>query len=49
VTLGRVVSVVEGFGFVPYLASRAAAEAAPPLEPGLQDVNASLTVTFAIS
>jgi uncharacterized protein YggE len=48
VTLGRVLSVVEAFGFVPHLASRAAVEAAPPLEPGLQDVTASLTVTFAI-
>jgi uncharacterized protein len=51
VTLGRVVNVVEGGqSFMPYpAASDAAGEAAPPIEPGLQEIQANLTVTFAIS
>ena len=51
VTLGRVVNVVEsGQSFMPYpAASDAAGEAAPPIEPGLQEIQATLTVTFAIS
>lgn len=48
VTLGRVVNVVEG-GFVPPVFGGAAEEAAPPVEPGLQEIQATLTVTFAIS
>jgi uncharacterized protein YggE len=51
VTLGRVVNVVEGGqSFMPYPeASDAAGAAAPPIEPGLQEIQANLTVTFAIS
>jgi uncharacterized protein YggE len=48
VTLGRVLNVVEGGSFAPYPAFRVAAEAGVPIEPGLQDVHASLTVTFAM-
>lgn len=50
VSLGGVINVVEGGGFVPLpLDAGAAAEAAPPIEPGLQEIQANLTVTFAIS
>jgi uncharacterized protein YggE len=53
VALGRVVNVVEGGGFFPTpLGGRdegAPAEAPLPLEPGLQEIQASLTVTFLIS
>jgi hypothetical protein len=51
VTLGRVINVVEGGGFFPpvFGGAEAAAPAAPPIEPGLQDIQATLTVTFAIS
>lgn len=51
VTLGRVTNVVEqGGGPVYALAERAkAAGDATPIEPGTQDVSATVTVTFAIS
>jgi uncharacterized protein YggE len=49
VSLGRVVNVVEGGGFFPVpIPAAAEGEAAPPIEPGLQEIQASLTVTFAI-
>jgi uncharacterized protein YggE len=50
VSLGKVINVVEGGGFfpVPLAGGAAADEAAPPIEPGLQEIQASLTVTFAI-
>lgn len=53
VTLGAAIAIVEGGGYggpVP-LGVRAAAEAdlAVPVEPGTQDVTATLTVTFAIA
>jgi uncharacterized protein len=51
VALGRIVNVVEGGqSFMPYpAASDEAGGAAPPIEPGLQEIQATLTVTFAIS
>lgn len=51
VTLGRVVNVVEGGQFFPPFSGggEAAEPAAPPIEPGLQEIQATLTVTFAIS
>ena len=50
VSLGGVINVIEGGGFVPLpVDATAAAEAAPPIEPGLQEIQANLTVTFAIS
>jgi uncharacterized protein YggE len=51
VTLGRVINVVEGGGFIPFAGGgeEAAPAAEPPVEPGLQDIQATLTVTFAIS
>jgi uncharacterized protein YggE len=51
VGLGAVVNVVEG-GTSPqpfFAGGDQGAEAAPPIEPGLQDIQASLTVTFAIA
>jgi uncharacterized protein YggE len=50
VALGKVINVVEGGGFFPIPFGGAAADeaAAPPIEPGLQEIQASLTVTFAI-
>jgi uncharacterized protein YggE len=50
VSLGQVINVVEGGLFPIPLAGGGAAEdaAAPPIEPGLQEIQASLTVTFAI-
>jgi uncharacterized protein YggE len=53
VTLGRPVAIVEGGGGspIPYYAERAMAEGATDLaiEPGQQEIQAVLTVTFAIS
>lgn len=52
VTLGRPVAIVEGGGSpIPYYAERAMAEGATDLaiEPGQQEIQAVLTVTFAIS
>jgi uncharacterized protein len=49
VPLGKVINVVEGVTFpIPFAGGDQAAEAAPPIEPGLQEIQASLTVTFAI-
>jgi hypothetical protein len=48
ISVGKVLSIVEGGGFVPPILG-AAEQAAPPIEPGLQEIQASLTVTFAIS
>jgi uncharacterized protein YggE len=50
VSLGRVTAITEGFsgGPEPYYADMRAAKAAP-IEPGTQDVQASVTVTFAIA
>jgi uncharacterized protein YggE len=51
VTLGEVVTVVEGGPPATPRLARLSAEvgAGPPLEPGLQEIQASLMVTFAIS
>jgi uncharacterized protein YggE len=51
VSLGRVVNIVEGGGVfpVPLPAAAEGGETAAPIEPGLQEVQASLTVTYAIS
>jgi len=52
VSVGRVLNLVEGGGFVPLPATPAAADSAGgsvPIEPGQQDIQAMLTVTFAIS
>jgi uncharacterized protein YggE len=48
------VAVVEGGGggVIPYAADRAVADAeaaAVPIEPGLNEIGASLTVTFSVS
>ena len=50
-TLGRVTQIVEG-GSVPlpqYDAMKSSAEAGTPIEPGEQELVASVTVTFAVS
>jgi uncharacterized protein YggE len=51
VSLGRVVNIVEGGGVtpVPLGAAEGAAGGKTPIEPGLQEIPASLTVTYAIS
>ena len=53
VSLGRVVNIVEGGGLVPPLPVAAAEDTAGgkgvPIEPGQQELQASLTVTFSIS
>lgn len=49
VSLGKVINVVEGGNFpIPFAGGGAAEDAATPIEPGLQEIQASLTVTFAI-
>ena len=52
VTLGAPVAIVDGGGgggVLPYYERAAEAAADVPIEPGAQDIGASLTVTFAIS
>jgi uncharacterized protein YggE len=52
VTLGAPIAIVEGGGGYPgpvYDGVRAAAEATVPIEPGVDQIAATLTVTFAIS
>ena len=55
VELGPVTAITEGFGggAEPYYAeagaARAADDKAVPIEPGTQDVQATVTVTFAIA
>lgn len=50
VTLGEVVSVVEDVpSFAPRLARQAVELSGPPLEPGLQEIQATLIVTFSIT
>jgi uncharacterized protein YggE len=51
VSLGAVVNVVEGGGLPQplFAGGDQAAESQPPVEPGLQEIQASLTVTFAIA
>ena len=50
VVLGEAVNVVEGVpSFAPRLARLSAEAGGPPVEPGLQEIQAFLTVTFAIS
>lgn len=51
VSVGKVVSIVEGGGFTPLPAVGAADSAAGsvPIEPGQQDIQATITVTFAIA
>jgi uncharacterized protein len=51
VQLGRVTAITEGFAGGPqpyYAAERALAKDAAPIEPGTQDSQATVTVTFAI-
>lgn len=51
VSLGRVISVVEGGTTgppMPYALDRAAVESTP-IEPGTQEISATVTVTFAVS
>jgi hypothetical protein len=50
VRLGRVTSITEGSsgGWQPYYAERALAKDTAPIEPGTQDSQATVTVTFAI-
>lgn len=50
VSLGRVVNIVEGTAGapIPFATGEAASDQAAPIEPGLQEIQASLTVTFAI-
>lgn len=49
VSLGEVVNIVEGGGFFPPIPAKEEAAGGPPIEPGLQEIQGSLTVTFAIS
>lgn len=52
VSLGAVVDIVEGAQAgppVPLAAGAAEADQAAPIEPGLQEISASLTVTYAIA
>jgi uncharacterized protein len=51
-SLGRVKSIVEGGGLqppMPYAADAMRAEASTPIEPGQQEIAASVTVTFTVS
>jgi uncharacterized protein len=52
VSLGRVLTVVEGGGVAPPIpfaaADRAVAESATPISPGTQELGAVVTVTFAV-
>ena len=51
-SLGRVTAITEGSsgGWEPYYASdMRLAKADAPIEPGTQDIRASVTVTFAIA
>lgn len=51
VSLGAVVNIIEGGGSIPVYAEAAqdSAGGGVPIEPGLQEIQANLTVTFAIS
>ena len=51
VSLGTVLNIVEGGGMGPFPVAEAAAggDKGVPIEPGVQEIPASLTVTFAIS
>ena len=52
VSLGRVTAVVEGGGApqpLPYAADKALAAESTPIEPGTQQVTATVTVTFSVS
>ena len=51
VSVGKVVNIVEGGGFTPVPVAGAAEDGggSVPIEPGLQDVQATMVVTFAIS
>jgi uncharacterized protein YggE len=51
VSLGRVTAVVEGGGApqpLPFAADKAAAAESTPIEPGTQQVTATVTVTFSV-
>jgi len=50
VSLGQVTNIVEGGGYVPPVYGEAAGggDKGAPIEPGLQEIQASLTVTFEI-
>jgi uncharacterized protein len=48
-TLGGVVTMVEGGGASPLPFAQGAAKDTTPIEPGTQDVRASVTVTFSLS
>jgi uncharacterized protein YggE len=55
VRLGSVTAITEGFSggpepyFAPVPGARVMADKSPPIEPGTQDAQATVTVTFAIS
>jgi uncharacterized protein YggE len=52
VSLGRVTAIVEGGGApqpLPYAADKAMAVESTPIEPGTQQMTASISVTFAVS
>jgi uncharacterized protein len=52
VSLGRVTAVIEGGGAMPplpYAADKALAAESTPVEPGTQQVTATVTVTFSVS
>ena len=51
VSLGRITAVVEGGGAAPFLAAadKAMAAESTPIEPGTQQVTATVTVTFSIT
>jgi uncharacterized protein YggE len=51
VSLGRVTAVVEGGGApqpLPFAADKAAAAESTPIEPGMQQISATVTVTFSV-
>lgn len=48
-SLGGVVSIVEGGGAAPPVPFSAAKDASTPIEPGTQQVQASVTVTYALT
>jgi uncharacterized protein len=49
VTLGRILEISEGYGYVSALSRNAAFDVATPIEPGQMEITASVTVTYEIS
>jgi uncharacterized protein len=52
VSLGRIVNIVEGGAAgppIPYAAAAAEGDQSVPIEPGVQEIQASISVTFAIA